>query len=104
MSLKVQINLILISILFGSLFSLYLRFLYPYIKKQKKYVYYFLSFFTVFNFSLLYFVILQKINNGILHIYAFLCIIIGFLLEHTLHSLLDNHIKKWYTLLIDRGD
>lgn len=94
MSLSVQINLILFSIIFGILFSLYLRLTYPYIVKQKKLVYYILSFLTIFNFNLFYFVMLMKINNGLIHIYSFMCIAIGFIIEYTLHFIIDKHIKK----------
>lgn len=94
MDLKSQINLVVFSILFGLIFSFYLRLIYPYIIKQKRIVYYILSFLTIFNFTLFYFVMLLKINNGLLHIYSFLCIVIGFIIEYTLHLIIDKHIKK----------
>ena len=81
MSLPVQLKLVLFSFLFGIYLSITLNINYKYIYSTK-----FIFKLTVtttyilFN-TLLYFYILLKINEGILHYYSLICIVLGFLLE-----------------------
>lgn len=90
MDLYTQIKLISFSFLFGIYFGFMLDVNCKYIKsKSKFYNLIFTIFFMLFN-TLLYFYILQKINNGILHYYSFLCIVIGVICE----NIIVNKIKK----------
>lgn len=97
MNLKMQIHLILYSFLYGFILSILLDINYKYSYKKSLLIKYIISFLFAINASLIYFFFLQKINNGILHPYSFLWIIIGFTLSHFTNAYLDKHHKKWYT-------
>ena len=81
MNLFVQIKLILFSFLFGIYLSFTLNINYKYIYKTK-FIYRLATntMYVLFN-TLLYFVILLKINQGILHYYSLICIVLGFIVE-----------------------
>lgn len=81
MNLETQIKLIIFSFTFGAFLGLMIdinhRFLYT---PKKNYRIVFTFCFVIVN-AFLYFLILQKINNGIIHIYSLFCIILGFFSE-----------------------
>ena len=81
MSLLIQLKLIIFSFFFGIYLSIMLKINYKYIYKTKI-LYRILvnTAFTLFN-TLLYFFILLKINQGILHYYSLICIVLGFIVE-----------------------
>lgn len=80
MSLSVQILSFVFSFFYGVFFEILLELNTKIIYSSKLFVKIIGTFlFVLFN-TLLYFVILMKINNGILHIYFFLCIIFGYTL------------------------
>lgn len=59
------------------------------------------TFLLVISSVLLYFVILLKINYGIVHYYSFLTIILGFMLEtfvelKLMPVIVEKYFKKWY--------
>lgn len=90
MNLYIQIKLILFSFLFGVYFSFMLDVNCKYMKsKSLLYNSLFTIFFMLFN-TFLYFYILQNINNGILHYYSFLCIVLGVFIE----NVIVNKIKR----------
>lgn len=94
MNLQVQIYLILYSFIYGFILSILLDINYAFIYKKKLFIKYIISFLFAINASFIYFFFLQKINNGILHIYSFLWILIGFTLSHFTVTYLDKHFKK----------
>jgi hypothetical protein len=49
---------------------------------------------------LLYFILLKKINNGIVHKYFLLCILLGFVISEVLFKKFKFtfQIKKWYNI------
>ena len=51
---------------------------------------YVISFLFILAMSLLYFIILLKINNGYIHLYFYLCILFGYLTMYFI-------FKKWFT-------
>ena len=51
---------------------------------------YVISFLFILAMSLLYFLILLKINNGYIHLYFYLCILFGYLTMYFI-------FKKWFT-------
>lgn len=81
MSLHEQVLLILFSLLFGIIFSLVLNVNYKYIIRLHKGMQIFTTFILVFNFSMIYFLMIKKINHAIFHPYSLLCIFIGSLIE-----------------------
>lgn len=94
MNLHVQILLIIYSLLYGIVFSACLEMNYKYIYKQKRIPKYILSFLFIVNFVFLYFIVLRRINNGILHFYSFIFVGIGFVLAQVLINYLDKKHKK----------
>ena len=80
MSLNIQIMSFFVSFIYGVLFEILLNFSSRILYSSKLFVKIIGSFlFSLFS-SLLYFIILFKINYGVLHIYFFLCIILGYTL------------------------
>lgn len=78
MNLKIQIISLLFSFFYGVTFSFLVNINYELLfKKRKKYrIIYTLIFVLIM--ALLYFFLLQKINNGIMHVYFLMIILIGF--------------------------
>ena len=89
MSLILQIKTIIVSILFGIYFSFFLSINYKIIYHKKEIIKIFFTPILVLLNALLYFYLIQKINNGIFHIYEILCI-----LESLFSKLIANKIKK----------
>ena len=88
MILSTQIKLIIFSLIYGMFLSVTLNINYKYIYKTK-FIYKLLVSTAYVSFNiLLYFYILLKINNGILHYYSFICIVLGFIIV--------NKIRIWY--------
>lgn len=70
MILKTQVISLIVSLIYGILFYL----------TTYKYKYYRKIYLIVFLDTLIYFYVLIKVNNGIIHIYMLLMILIGYLL------------------------
>lgn len=85
--LNIQIKTLLFSFLFGIFFSVFLNINYKLIYNNKKFYRIITSFIFVMINVIIYFIILRKINNGILHIYSIFMIILGFIFE--------NIVKKY---------
>ena len=94
MILKIQILTLIFSFLFGIIFYLEIKLNYKFIYNEKKLYKIITTFFFVMANVLLYFIILQKINNGILHLYGILAIIIGFTLSNYVLTYLQEKIEK----------
>ena len=94
MNLHTQVYLILYSFIYGFILSILLDINYKYLYKKTLFIKYIISFLFAINASFIYFFFLQKINNGIIHIYSFLWIIIGFILSHFTITYLDKRYKK----------
>lgn len=94
MTLKVQIISLIVSFLYGIFFSILLKINYKIIYNEKKLIKIIGTFiFIIFN-SLLYFLILMKINNGIVHIYLILVLSLGFILEGYMCKVIASKLKK----------
>jgi hypothetical protein len=76
--LKIQIYSLLYSFLFGMIFYLGLRINYKYIYDVKLVIRIIISFVFVMLNVIIFFMGLKFINNGILHLYFFLCILFGY--------------------------
>ena len=84
------------SFLYGMFFSFFLGLNYKLLYNNKKSLkIIFTSLFLLINI-ILYFLLLRRINEGILHPYSFIAIILGFTLEYYVRYLVANHKKKWY--------
>ena len=78
MNLKIQVFSLLFSFLYGILFSFLINFHYKILFYQKKWVQIVFTMIFLFDMALLYFLILRKINEGIIHIYFYFMIFLGF--------------------------
>ena len=80
MVLTIQIYSLLFSFFYGMFFYILLEINYKFLYKDKfifKFIYTLV--FILFN-TLLYFVCLKKINNGVVHIYFLLVILLGYII------------------------
>ncbi len=82
MILKIQIYSLLFSFGYGVFFFYFLELWYKLLIKLKLILQIILSFVFVIMNSLLYFFLLKKINNGILHLYFFLSLLTGYILSN----------------------
>jgi len=99
MILEIQIKSLVFSFLFGMYFSYMIRINYKFILSLKKILRILGTFILVISNVLLYFIILLKINYGLLHIYLILMIMLGVYVEYLINKLIVKYIKKWYTYL-----
>lgn len=94
MNLKTQIIVILFSFFYGIFFSFLLEVNQKWLYQSKRWVRYLITCLFVFVNVLFFFWILQKINYGIIHIYSFLLIIGGYVLETAFHKRIAKRFKK----------
>ncbi len=86
MVLTIQINSLIFSFVYGVIFYVLLEINYKFLYNEKlliKVIY--TLFFLLFN-TILYFIGLIKINNGAVHVYFILSILVGFVLASILHK------------------
>lgn len=91
MTLNTQINLIVFSLIFGMLFSLFITINYKFLFQAKCVFRFIINLMIIIISVLVYFIGIRKINSGILHIYSILLIIIGFIFDNFIRNKL---IKK----------
>ena len=94
MSLVIQIKTIVVSFLFGIYFSCFLSFCYKIIYHKKEIIKMIFTPFIILTNAFFYFLIIQKMNNGIFHIYEIFCIILGFILQGILSKFIAKRLKK----------
>lgn len=90
MSLKIQIYSSIFSFLFGIFFSVMLNYCYKKIKIKNKYgnIIFNLGF-AIFH-TILYYLLLEKVNYGILHPYCVISVIVGFIVAELLYYKVAN--------------
>jgi len=93
MKLKTQIITFIFSLLFGFYFSFVLNIFKKIILKTKV-LKILISFIIIFINAFIYFLVLLKLNNAILHPYYLISFIFGFLLENVTFYLLKRIVKK----------
>ena len=94
MNLKTQILVLLFSFSYGIFFSFFYEIMNKWFYEKRRIIRYPVTFFFIFLNVITYFVILKKINDGIIHIYSFFSILVGFLLEEKIHKVIAFHLKK----------
>ena len=77
MTLILQIKSLAFSFLYGIFFAFTYKYNYRFLKNKNLFFKIIVSFFFVIDHILLYFVLISKINNGILHLYFFFMFILG---------------------------
>ena len=93
MILKIQLKSIIFSFLYGCFFNLLLKINYKYIYYSKGILKILINLFFVIDNTLLYFIILRYINNGIFHFYFLLSIILGFIFVNILSNKVFKKLK-----------
>lgn len=100
MNLQKQILTFTFSFLFGMAFACLLKLNYKFIYQENKVYRILTTFFFVIIHILIYFILLQKINSGILHTYGMIAIISGFIMEYfvekAMRNLFAKVFKRWY--------
>ena len=86
MILKIQIFSLLYSFIYGIIFYILLEVNQKFLYEGEIVYRIIISFLFVIFISLLYFLILIKINNGILHLYFFLTMFTGYLLSFVIYK------------------
>lgn len=94
MSLHSQILVIIVSFFFGIFFEIFHCINYKLIYNKRKIVKILFTFLLVFIQSIIYFYLLTKINNGIIHLYGILSIVVGILLIYFLKKTVCTFYKK----------
>lgn len=94
MNINIQIYSLLFSFLYGIIFYILLEINYNFLFEGKIIYRIIISFLFVIVLSLVYFLILLKINNGILHLYFFLLMFTGYLLSFVIYKKLIVKRKK----------
>ena len=90
MDLQTQIRVVIFSFIFGIFFALMIDINHKFLYSNKKVLKIIFTFLFVLVNVFIYFLILKKINDGIMHIYSIICIILGFFIEH----LIKNKVVK----------
>lgn len=94
MTLQVQSLTLFISFLYGIFFEITLYFSSNLIY-HRNYVFRIISTFVfVMLHIVLYFIILQHINYGVVHIYAILCLLLGYIVGYYLQRWFTFHVRK----------
>ena len=84
MDLIIQIQSLLVSLVFGICFSYLVRMQYKYLFESKLYIRISLTFLLVLDCFLLYFLVLRIINDGIFNNYFGIMLVIGYILGYKL--------------------
>lgn len=93
MDLYTQIISLVVSFVFGFFFSLFVDINYKIIYNENKFIKFLGTFLVVLLATLLYFIILRKINYAAFHVYCLLVLSIGYYL----YKVIARSFKKWYT-------
>ena len=81
MNYKIQLISFLVSFLFG-IFFFYTNMLNKkIINKQKIYYKYIITFLYIINITLIYIILIYKINKGIFHIYFLIMVLLGYIIS-----------------------
>lgn len=94
--LSIQIKSIIFSFLYGMFFSVLLNINYKYLYNTKKYIKILMNIIFIIDNVLLYFLILIKINNGIIHYYFVLSIFLGFITINKKLSKIYDKLKNMH--------
>ena len=82
MSLIIQIRSLVFSFIFGIIFNIFFRLNYRYLYYENLIIRVIICFLFSIDMALLYFIILNNINNGVLHVYFLMMILFGFFITN----------------------
>lgn len=95
--LNIQIKSIIYSFLYGVFFSFLLNLNYKFIYYSKGVIKIIVNLLFILDNTLLYFIILRYVNNGILHYYFIISLFLGFLCVNKVSSKIFKH---WFLFRI----
>lgn len=78
MNLKIQLFSLIFSFFYGMLFSFCININYQYLFYKKVFFQIIITFLFLLDMALLYFLVLKFINDGIIHIYFYFMLFLGF--------------------------
>lgn len=90
--LDIQVKSIIFSFIYGGIFSLLLTLNYKFLYNYNGIKKFLINIFFIIDNVLLYFIILNYINNGIVHLYFLISILIGFLTVNKVASIIRKRI------------
>ncbi len=99
MDYKVQIVSFIFSFIFGGFFYYTSLLNYKLIKHMTKFWKYFVSIIYIVDVTLLYVLIMFKINYGVIHVYFLLTLFLGFIIASFFNKKLGSHVK---TFILER--
>lgn len=99
MNLKIQIISLLVSLIYGYIFSILVNINYYFLFSKKKSFKILMNIIFVLDCGLLYFFIIKKINNANIHYYLYIMIVIGFLLGYIKTRFLREYLLRYYCKL-----
>ena len=82
MTLNIQIICLFVSFLYGIFIYFILEILKKYIYNKRIFIKIIFSLFFSLFISIIYFILLLYVNNGILHVYFFMMIVVGYTLAN----------------------
>ena len=91
MNLEIQIQSLIFSLVFGMFFALMYNLFYKYLFKGKVVIRAIVNILFVSFNTMLYFFLMQIINNGIIHSYFLLMVVVGF----TISNIKTRRIRKY---------
>lgn len=94
MELNIQIYSFVYSFFFGCVFYFLLDFFNKIVDKFNLFFKIIISLVFIISLSILYFILLLFINNGIVHIYFLLCILFGYLFVYKVVIPRFTHLRK----------
>lgn len=97
MTLEVQIQSMIYSFVYGLFFSFLLNLNYRILFSSKKIIKVIFNFLFILNNVFLYFILLRYINQGVVHSYFLLLIVLGFVLGNKTTKVI--RYKEWFTFL-----
>ena len=94
-----QILTIVFSFIYGIIFYFLLEINYKYIYYGNKIYRIIVTLLFVLCNTIIYFIMLRKINYGIVHIYFLFCLLTGYILSNFVcKNLIVNRKKQWYNV------
>lgn len=94
MNINTQFLTIIFSFIFGFIFSLQVSFNYKFIYTSNFVCKSIFTFVFLITNTLLYFIILKIVNNGILHMYGIISILFGYFVEMLVKRVVVKRYKK----------
>lgn len=94
MDIKIQILSIIFSFLYGIILSFLIKCNYKFLTSQKKFYKIISNIIFCLDCALLYLLIIKEINNGSLHIYLLILIILGYVVSYKKTFYVSNYVKK----------